>query len=42
MMRYFLAPTVLGRAHLSTCPAAPEFRRDIWEMDVRRGELPKR
>jgi len=42
MMRYFLAPTILGRAHLSTCPAAPEFRRDIWEMDVRRGELPKR
>lgn len=42
MMRYFLAPTVLGRAHLSACPAAPEFRRAIWEIDVRHGELPKR
>ncbi len=42
MMRYFLAPTVLGRAHLSICPAAPEFRRAIWEMDVRHGERPKR
>lgn len=42
MMRYLLAPTVIGRAHLSTCPAAPEFRRGIWEMDVRRREQPKR
>lgn len=41
MMCYFLAPTILGRAHLSTCPAAPEFRRGIWQMDVRRGERPQ-
>jgi hypothetical protein len=42
LMRYLLAPSVIGRAHLCSCPAAPEFRRGVWEMDVRRRELPKR
>ncbi len=35
------APSVLGRAHLNECPAAPAFRRQIWDLDVRRGERPK-
>ena len=34
-------PSVLGRNHLATCPAAAQFRGEIWSLDIQRGERPK-
>ncbi len=31
---YYFAPTVLGINHLSCCTHVPEFRRQVWEMEV--------
>lgn len=32
--------SVLGTMHLKTCPQSARFRREVWEVDVRRGEIP--
>lgn len=40
--RFYLAPTLLGRALLASCPEAPHHRRSIARLALMRGEVPSR
>ena len=39
---YDLAPTLLGRMHLHRCPEVARLRREIWQLLVKRREVPAR
>lgn len=37
---YYFAPTVLGICHMSSCEQVETYRRDAWELDCSRHEIP--
>ncbi len=39
--RFYFAPTVLGVCHMGGCEQVASHRRDIWEMDIARSEIPQ-
>ena len=39
--RFYFAPSVLGVCHMGGCEQVASHRRDIWEMDIARSEIPQ-